>query len=162
MSISTFGIVISKNYKDNLDELQKELGWKLKKEGIIDLETASENRKEAGIVDIYFSKKGTLLFLSAESMDSIDGKCIKGIAQLAFAIEEITMAFILQYYENGILKRSIMDFDGELIETGTPFSFEEKCEETAEVIYELIEEMIDFDLLMAVELEGEAVRYIQA
>lgn len=164
MSFSIFGIAINKNYENNFEELQKGLGWQLKKESIIDLETASENRKEEGIVDVYFSQKGTLLFLPAELMDSIENWFLRDINQLTFSIDDNMMHFLLKYYERGILKRSIMDFDGELIETGAPFSFEEESDETMEIILELIKEMIEIDLWEVwetAELEKKVIRYKQ-
>ena len=64
MGFNLSGLAINQNYKDSFDQLQKGLGWTLKKESDINFETASSNWKEDGICDVYFSENGTLLFIS--------------------------------------------------------------------------------------------------
>ena len=66
MGFNISGLAINKNYENDFDSLQKELGWNLKKETEIDFETASSNWKDDGICDVYFSENGTLLFNSME------------------------------------------------------------------------------------------------
>ena len=66
MGFNVSGLVMDRNYEDNFTELQNGLGWKLEKESEIDFETASENWKELDICDVYFSEKGTLIFLSPD------------------------------------------------------------------------------------------------
>ena len=55
------GIAINKNFENNTEELSKLLGVELQIENEIIFEDASENWKEEGYFDVYFSKNGTLI-----------------------------------------------------------------------------------------------------
>lgn len=106
MGFNISGLAINKNYENEFDSLQKELGLNLKKESEIDFETASSNWKDEGICDVYFSEKGTLLFLNMDMC--IDSFPLMNDNSLTFALSETSMAFSISYCENGIEKRSIM------------------------------------------------------
>ena len=134
MGFNISGLAINKNYKDNFEELQKELGLNLKKSKDISFETAFSNWKEEGIYDVYFSEKGTLIFMD---MDSCTGTCyhIPNANTLTFVICETSMAFDLNYSENGVEKRSIMVADDEiLMEEGEKLEIEKTVDDMTEII----------------------------
>ncbi len=138
MGFNISGLVIIRNFKENFEELQNLLGWDLEKGEEIDFETASSNWKEEDYCDVYFSEKGTLLFLEID-------KCttpykLEEVNTLAFALSETTMAFSLDYCENGKEIRSIMEVDGEKIhDEGEKLKTEDTSEDTSEVIWNQIE-----------------------
>lgn len=138
MGFNVSGLVINKNYRDNFESLRKELGWTLKKEGEISFEEASANWKDDGICDVYFSEKGTLLFISMDMC--VESWGLKNANTLTFALSETSMAFNMNYCENGILKRSIMEVDGDRMgDEGEKLAVEEKSEDISEIIWNQME-----------------------
>lgn len=138
MGFNISGLAINKNYKDSFDQLQKELGWTLKKESDIDFETASSNWKEDGICDVYFSENGTLLFISIDMCTESWG--LENANTLTFALSETSMAFNLSYCENGIVKRSIMQVeDNRMAEEGEKLEVENKSQDVSEIIWNQME-----------------------
>ena len=138
MGFNISGLVINKNYQENFEELQNKLGWSLKQVEEIDFETASSNWKEEEFCDIYFSENGTVLFLNVDfCTQSYE---LKELNTLTFAISETSMAFNLNYCENGEEKRAIMEVNGELIcDEGEKLEVEEKSTEISEIIWNQIE-----------------------
>jgi hypothetical protein len=138
MGFNVSGLVINKNYQEDFDKLQKQLGWHLKKEQEIDFETASSNWKDDGICDVYFSEKGTLLFISMD-------RCLQSWAlpeddTLTFALSETSMAFNLSYCERGVEKRALMEANDERMEDeGEPLEVEARSEDTSEIIWNQME-----------------------
>ena len=117
MGFNLSGLAINTNYESEFDNLQKELGWNLEKQAEIDFETASSNWKDDGICDAYFSEKGTLLFISMDMCT--ESWPLKKDNSLTFALSETSMAFNINYCENGIEKRSIMEVnDQRMRDTG--------------------------------------------
>lgn len=66
MGFNISGLAINKNYEKDFDKLQEELGWNLKKESEISFESASSNWTEEGICNVYFTEKGTLMFIGLD------------------------------------------------------------------------------------------------
>lgn len=62
MGYNISGIVINKNLREEIEELSKILNLNLEFVKEIDFETASENWKDEGIIDLYFGEDGTLIF----------------------------------------------------------------------------------------------------
>ncbi len=157
MGFNISGIAINKSYKDNFEELQKEFGWDLKKVEDIDFEDASSNWKEEDICDVYFTEEGTLLFLN---MDMCTQPWeISSLNTLTFALSETSMAFNIDYCEKGVGVRSITEFDGNRVEDeGGRLKVEEKSEDTSEIIWNLVEEVIGKRFL-DIEADEKAVRY---
>jgi hypothetical protein len=138
MGFNISGLVINQNYGENFEELQNKLGWNLKKIEEIDFKTASSNWQEEGICDVYFTEKGTLLFLNVDlCTNSYE---IENVNSLTFALSETSMAFNLNYCENGIEVRSIMEVESEMIDnSGEKLEVEEKSNDTSEIIFNQIE-----------------------
>ena len=158
MGFNISGLAINKNFQNDFDQLQNKLGWYLKKQSEIDFDIASSNWKEEGICDVFYTEKGTLLFMDIDMCtESIE---IEGLDTLTFGISETSMTFILNYCENGIEKRTIMESDGERFEDdGTKLEVEETSEDTSEIIWSQIEQVIGRSF-WSIEPEECAVRYI--
>jgi hypothetical protein len=151
------GLVVNKNYQDNFDELQKELGWTLKKEEDINFETASSNWKDDGICDVYFAESGTLMFISMDMC--VESWGIKNANTLTFALSETSMAFNFNYSENKVLKRSIMEVgDNRMTEKGEKLEMEDNSEDTSELIWNQMEVVLGISF-WSIKPEERAVRY---
>jgi len=158
MGFNISGLVINKNYKDTFDQLQKEFGWTLKKEGEINFEAASSNWKDDGICDVYFSERGTLLFISMDMCAESWG--LKNANTLTFALSETSMAFNLAYCENDVLKRSIMQVeDNRMAEEGEKLEVEDKSEDTSEIIWNQMEVVLGKSF-WSIEPDEKAERYL--
>jgi len=157
MGFNVSGLVINKNYQNDFDDLQKELGWNLKKKEDIDFETASSNWKEEGTCDVYFSDQGTLLFISMERCDQSWG--IKNANTLTFVLSEISMVFNISYCENGIEKRAIIEVeDDRMKDEGEKLPVEEVSEDTSEIIWNQMEVVLGKSF-WNIELDEKAERY---
>lgn len=160
MGFNLSGLAINKNYESEFDNLQKELGWNLEKQSEIDFETASSNWKDDGICDAYFSEKGTLLFISMDMCT--ESWPLKKDNSLTFALSETSMAFNINYCENGIEKRSIMEVnDQRMQDTGEKLDIEEKSADTSEIIWNQIEVVIGKSF-WSIEPDEKSVRYVFA
>jgi hypothetical protein len=158
MGFNISGLAISKNYKGDFDQLQKEFGWTLKKEREIDFQTASSNWKDDGICDVYFSENGTLLFISMDMCAESWG--LKNANTLTFALSETSMAFNLAYCENDVLKRSIMQVeDNRMAEKGERLEVEDKSEDISEIIWNQIEVVLGKSF-WSIEPNEKAERYV--
>lgn len=157
MGFNLSGLAINKNYINEFDNLQKELGWNLEKESEIDFETASSNWKDDGICDAYFSEKGTLLFISMDMCT--ESWPLKNNNSLTFALSETSMAFNINYCENGIEKRSIMEVeDNRMQDEGEKLEVEDRSEDTSEIIWNQIEVVIG-KRFWDIEPDEKALRY---
>lgn len=158
MGFNISGLAINKNYENNFDQLQEELGWNLEKQSEIDFETASSNWTNDGICDVYFSKKGTLLFINMDLCT--ESYRLKNDNTLTFALSESSMAFNVNYCENGVEKRAIMEVNDERIQDeGNKLEIEEQSEDTSEIIWNQIEVVIG-KRFWDIEPNEKAIRYI--
>ncbi|MGY0427308.1 MAG: hypothetical protein ACWIPI_10880 [Polaribacter sp.] len=158
MGFNISGLAINKNYENDFDKLQKELGWNLEKQSEIDFETASSNWTEEEICDVYFSEKGTLLFLNMDIC--AESWALKNDNTLTFALSETSMAFNINYCENGIEKRSIMEVNDERMQDeGEKLGIEDKSEDTSEIIWNQIEIVIG-KRFWDIKPDEKAVRYV--
>jgi hypothetical protein len=158
MGFNISGLAINKNYESEFNNLQKELGWNLEKQAEINFETASSNWKDDGICDAYFSEKGTLLFVSMDMCT--DSWPLKNDSTLTFALSETSMAFNINYCENGIEKRSIMEVEEQRMkDTGEKLKVEEKSADTAEIIWNQMEVVIGKSF-WSIDPGEKAVRYV--
>ena len=158
MGFNISGLAINKNYENEFVELQKELGWNLEKQSEIDFETASSNWTEDGICDVYFTEKGTLMFISMDMC--AESWSLKNDNTLTFALSETSMAFNINYNENGIEKRSIMEVNDERMQDeGEKLGIEDKSEDTSEIIWNQIEVVIG-KRFWDIEPNEKAVRYV--
>ena len=158
MGFNISGLAINKNYENEFVELQKELGWNLEKQSEIDFETASSNWTEDGICDVYFTEKGTLMFISMDMC--AESWSLKNDNTLTFALSETSMAFNINYNENGIEKRSIMEVNDERMQDeGEKLGIEDKSEDTSEIIWNQIEVVIG-KRFWDIEPNEKAIRYV--
>ena len=158
MGYNISGLAINKNYENDFEKLQQDLGWNLEKDAEIDFETASENWTEEGICNVYFSEKGTLIFLNMDMCS--ESYPIKDANTLTFALSETVMAFNLNYCENGIEKRSIIEVDDERMQDeGEILDVEATSEDTSELIWNQIEVVLG-KRFWDIELEEKATRFI--
>jgi hypothetical protein len=157
MGFNLSGLAINKNYINEFDNLQKELGWNLEKQSEINFETASSNWKDDGICDAYFSEKGTLLFISMDMCT--ESWPLKNDNSLTFALSETSMAFNINYCESGIEKRSIIEVeDNRMQDEGEKLEVEDSSEDTSEIIWNQIEVVIG-KRFWDIEPDEKAVRY---
>lgn len=155
MGMNVAGFVINKNYTNHIDELQEKLGFQLEEVSDIDFETASENWKEENVFDLYFTEKGTLIFVEMD----VDPLIIEKQMVLTFANSETSMAFRLDYYVGKNLQRSLMEVEGERVSNdGDEFMHEEDGQEVGEVVFNQMEEMLG-ESFWSIEPDAKAVRY---
>ena len=158
MGFNISGLAIKKNYEQEFDKLQQELGWNLEKQSEIDFETASSNWTEDGVCNVYFSENGTLIFIGMDMCT--DSFPLKNDNTLTFALSETSMAFNINYCENGIEKRSIMEVNEDrMTDEGKKLEVEEKSEDTSEIIWNQIEKVIG-KRFWDIEPDEMALRYV--
>jgi len=157
MGFNVSGLVINQNYENKINQLQEEFKWNIRKESEIDFETASSNWKEAGILDFYFSESGTLIFMNIDMCT--DSFRLKNANTLTFALSETSMAFNVNYCENGILKRSIMEVNNDrFTDDGEKLSVEDKSSDTSEIIWNQMEVLLG-KKFWSIEPDEKAIRY---
>ena len=158
MGFNISGIVINKNFEKNINELSKILNLNLEFDKEIDFETASENWKDEGIIDVYFGNNGTLIFAN-EDLCLGNGYSFSGTNILTFALSETSMAFNFGYTENGNNIRSKMEVNGEIIdENGNKLEIENDEEDISEIIWKLISEILGISF-ESIETNEKAFRF---
>lgn len=158
MGFNISGIAINKNFEKDFETLQKELGWNLQKQGAINFETASSNWKEDDICDVYFTEEGTLLFISMDMCNK--AWKLKNTNTLTFALSETSMAFILNYCESDLLKRSIMEVEGKrTLDSGAKLAIEENSEDTSEIIWNQLKVVLAKSF-WDIKEDEKAIRYV--
>ena len=152
------GIAINKNFENNTEELSKLLGVELQIENEIIFEEASENWKEEGYFDVYFSKNGTLVFANIDYC--LEPYSHKETNILTFALSETSMTFNIGYTENDVLVRSIMKVNDDIIdEEGEPLQCEiDNEDDMTEAIFDQIGEVIGMHFY-EIELDEKAYRF---
>jgi len=104
MGFNISGFVINRNLENRTDELSKILGLDLDFESEIDFETASENGKDEGVIDVYYGKNGTLVFAEAELC--VSAYSYPDTDLFTFALFETSMTFFFAYSNDGVITRS--------------------------------------------------------
>jgi hypothetical protein len=156
MGFNIAGIVVNKNYENKIEELSEKLGFELSFQDEISYEEAVSNWKDDGICDIYFAENATILYLTMEMCGSEFN--IESQNVLSFCYSETSMAFSFNYTENSQLQRSIMEYNGDIMnESGEPLP-EEANSDTAGLIFAKITEILGKDFL-GVDFESKAYRY---
>lgn len=157
MGIIVGGVVIDKNYQSDIEGLERILGKKLVYEGDTIFKKASINEQEADNCEVYFSDRGTLVLTSIERA-SILHKAT-GQEVLSFVIDEESMAFGLNYTRNNFLVRKVLEVEGDIVESkGELFDFEEGEEDKLELIYHVIEELLD-EYIWDIEPQEKCISY---
>lgn len=158
MGLNISGLVIDKNYQDNITQLEEILGEKLNFEKEVLFEEAIENWKEEHYCDIYFSDKGTLIFISmAHAAFEFQVQQQKAFS---FVLSEMTMTFAVNYTDNAKMIRSFAETDDEERhnEFGEKLPFEENEEDASELIHHLIEKTLG-ESLWNIDLGVTCFRY---
>lgn len=152
------GIAINKNFENNTEELSKLLGLELQLDEEIDFEQASENWKDEGYFDVYFSKNGTLVFANIDYC--LEPYWQKETNILTFALSETSMTFNISYTENIELVRSIMKVNDDVLEEeGELLQCEiDNEEDITEAIFDQIGEIIGIHF-SEIELDDKAYRF---
>lgn len=157
MGFNISGIAVAKNLQNDIERIEREIGFKLELVEEINFEKASSNWKEDGICDIYFGQNGTLIFLSHEL--SMESYSIMNLPTLTYAISETSMAFCFHYCENGKIRRSRAEAEGrELPDEGDRLDIEYTPIDLSEIIWELIDKTIG-QKFMGIDLADKAYRY---
>ncbi|PSL28229.1 leucine-rich repeat domain-containing protein [Chitinophaga ginsengisoli] len=157
MGFNISGIAINKTFKNNLNELQQQLGITLGFTEEINFESASENWKKEGICDIYFGEQGTLLFLNMDLCS--DPWSIENGNTLTFALSETSMAFNVNYCEGRELRRSFMELNGDRMhDAGEKLSVEENTEDVSTIVWEQLKIVLG-QTYWSIGLEETAYRY---
>ena len=157
MGFNISGLIIDQNLKDDLTTLETVLGEKLIFEKEVTFEEASENWKDDHCCDIYFSETGTLIFLAMER-GGFEFYPKKQDA-FSFVLSEMTMTFSINYVEKGVLIRSYLVAEDEVLQDeGDLFDFENAQEDKSEVIYQLFEKTLG-ESFHAIDVEGTCYRY---
>jgi len=158
MSFNISGIAINKNLEHQLPDLFQMLALDLEFDSHIEFDEASKNWKEEGVVDIYFTENGTLVFLESDLCIGVD----YGLPEahvFTFALSESAMFFDLNYVVDNKLVRSKMESKGEVDDVaGEPLDMETDNEDMSEVIWKQIEVVLGKSFF-AIQPEEKAVRY---
>jgi len=135
MGFNISGIAINKNYKQDFEKLKRQYDWNLEGPVEVSFETASSNYTENDICNVYFTENGTLIFISMERC--IDaGLCVSDANSMTFVLSEMSMSFIVNYYEGKQLKRAIMETEGDRMDdSGDPLPVEAISPDTSEIIW---------------------------
>jgi len=156
MGLNISGLVIDKNYENNLSELESIIGQKLVFDKEVTFEEALESWKEDTYCDVYFSKNGTFVLLSME----IGGFDFYADNQtvFSFVLSETTMVFSINYTKNNELLRSIIESDELNEDEGEPFDFEKNEDDKSELIYHLIEKTLG-ESFYDIDIDAKCFRY---
>lgn len=157
MGIIVGGVVIDKNYQSDIEGLERILGKKLVYEGDTIFKKASINEQEADNCEVYFSDRGTLVLTSIERASNLHKAT--GQEVLSFVIDEESMAFGLNYTRNNFLVRKVVEVEGDIVESkGELLDFEEGEEDKLELIYHVIEELLD-EYIWDIEPQKKCISY---
>ena len=157
MGFNISGLIINKNYKDKLTDLEAVLEEQLVFEKEVTFEEGSENWKEDTYCDVYYSEKGTLVFLAMEKAGF--EFYAKNQNTFSFVLSEMTMTFGINYVEKGILARSIAEAESELLQNkGDLLEFEETETDKSELIYHLFDNTLG-ESFYDIDLEATCYRY---
>ena len=158
MGYNISGLVIDKNYENDIEQIEGILGEKLIFDKKVDFESGSENWKDDNYCDIYFSEKGTLIFISMERAAFEFN--IKNQKAFSFALSEMTMTFAVNYTDNCKIIRSFAETEDEVRheEIGEKLDFEKTENDASELIHHLIEKTLD-KKFWDIDLEEECYRY---
>ncbi|WP_420572300.1 hypothetical protein [Kordia sp.] len=157
MGLNISGIVINKNYENDLAKLEEILGKQLIFEKEIVFEDTYESFKDDHYCDVYYSKNGTYISVSME-IGAFDFYADNQDV-LSFVLSEMTMVFSINYVKGGKLVRTIVESEDEIQEDeGTPLKLESTEEHKDELIYALIEETLG-ESFHEIDLGAKCKRY---
>ncbi|MDO7171477.1 hypothetical protein [Mariniflexile sp. AS56] len=157
MGLNISGIVIDKDYSENISELEAIIGEKLLFEKEVMFVDSCESFKEDGHCDIFYSEKGTFILLTMEK-GGLEFY-VKNQNIFSFVLSEMTMTFCINYVKNGKNIRTIIEAEDKIMENeGTPFDFEKNEDDKPELIYHLIEKTLG-ESFHEIALDAKCLRY---
>jgi len=158
MGFNISGLVIDKDYSDEIEKIEQILEENLSFEKEVDFEEGSENWKGEKYCDIYFSKKGTLIFISMERAAFEFN--VKNQKAFSFVFSEMSMTFAVNYTDDGKMIRSFVETeDGSRHqEIGEKLRFENDENDASEIVYHLIESTLGIRF-WDIDLEEKCLRY---
>ena len=112
MGFNFSGIAVNKNLQDEIHFLERLLSRKLTYNKEIYFEEAMSYHKDNNDCDIYFTEKGTLVFLP-EPIEYSLNDFSEGLKISQFVASETSMVFALELSENQSTTREIQEFNGE-------------------------------------------------
>lgn len=143
MGYNIAGLVINDNYGRDISKLNESLGWNLVVKEEITFEQASKNWTPSGQINVYFSKKGTMVFFPHEM--AINGYHPPGVASLCYAYSATAMVFLVDYQDAEGNHRSFTEENHEnrRLVSGEPIALEEKYPTADGLIFALFDELLE-------------------
>ncbi|MFM9945986.1 MAG: hypothetical protein ACKVQB_12230 [Bacteroidia bacterium] len=158
METNIFGLAINKSFRNYIEELQKQLGCVFKAKEEVEFGDSVKDWRRYGYCDIYFTETGTLLFLNKIlSMYVFE---FEDYDSMAFAHFDSKKLYNLNYWENGKLKRSLLDFKQEnQVDEGEEQTFEGDADNAQQVVFKYITHLLGQDY-SEIETTEKMCRYL--
>lgn len=157
MGFNFSAVIIDRSYEHQVEALERDLKIHLSNPEEVSLEKASANWTEENVAYIYTKEQTTMVFMSMERCSH--DYPIAGQTSLAFCLSEMTMAFSLSYSQDGVLKRELVEYNGDIkASKGEPLPFENHCEDTSEIIWHAIDHLLGYSYSQ-LDLADKAIKY---
>lgn len=141
MGYNIAGLVIDTDYNQDIKRLSDDIGILLEVVDYTDFETASANWVEGDDIFVYFSTRGTMVFFANHCIEYQWHS--KAARTINYAYSATSMAFYLDYYEGGTLRRSVMEHEGgRSHDTGDPLPQEKENTTVDGLIMTLMDELL--------------------
>lgn len=139
MGLLLSGLAINKNYKNEVDVLYNILNMNVVNTEEITFKKAIDTTTELSYFDIYFSSKGTLVFLNDDLC--MHSYVISESDALSFIFSENSDTYMFNYSENGKKKYKITKVEGKISGSGKKLINENNVT-IDELIFQYIENLI--------------------
>ncbi len=102
MGFHISGFALNECLKDKEESLKEILGLELEFEREINFETALENWKDEGVIDVYFGKEFTLIFVHENSCTFKN--CFYNEADVSiFSVHDISSTYVFEHRQNELM-----------------------------------------------------------
>ena len=157
MSFNITGIAINKKIDNAAESLKELLGFDVAFEEEIDFETASENWKVEGIIDLVLLERASIIFTD---MDIAMGSYkLTDAVVLSFAISETSDAYNLVLNNGHTTLRNIMEVQSERInDEGEILGNESHNQTISELIFSTLEVVLGQSYYI-INADAQAFRY---
>ena len=156
MGFNIAGLVINSNYDKDIEKLSADLKWGIEIIEEIPFETASENWTPDDEFRLFFGEEGTMIFFAHEWV--ADRYKSYTADTLNYAYSATAMAFQVDFFEQGNLVRSIMEYEGERkTEEGDPLELEYEDPSADGLTFTLIDELLG-EKFGNIDLDAKAFR----
>lgn len=141
MGFNFAGIAVNRTFDYDINKVADAFGWNIKMVKEVTFDEASQNWTPERDVNIHFTDKSTMIFLSFERCISAFG--IQGANVLTFAYSATSMAMLLHYWENDKVVRYIMEHNHEIMqEHGEKLPQEQEGKHVDGLIFDMLEEVL--------------------